>query len=119
MDGALEFSNAAAALNCTAIGARGHIPVRTEVKGLIAKAAAGKVSADARSAEMADRRAGRTLRDSVAGIAVATHNASGNAVLIAINVLCFPVRDLSTALPAGSVSGALRAGARPFPCPRL
>jgi sulfofructose kinase len=40
---ALEYSNAAAALNCTAIGARGHIPSRSEVKSLIAAASAGKV----------------------------------------------------------------------------
>lgn len=36
MEAALEFSNAAAALNCTAIGARGHIPELREVKSLIA-----------------------------------------------------------------------------------
>lgn len=40
---ALEFSNAAAALNCTAIGARGHIPSRPDVEGLLAAAAAGEV----------------------------------------------------------------------------
>lgn len=39
---ALEFSNAAAALNCTGIGARGHIPTGSEVDSLIASAAAGK-----------------------------------------------------------------------------
>ena len=32
---ALEFSNAAAALNCTAIGARGHVPAVSEVRALI------------------------------------------------------------------------------------
>jgi sulfofructose kinase len=32
---ALEFSNAAAAINCTAIGARGHIPNLSEVENLI------------------------------------------------------------------------------------
>lgn len=31
----LEFSNAAAAINCTAIGARGHIPKRSEVEELM------------------------------------------------------------------------------------
>jgi sulfofructose kinase len=31
----LEFSNAAAAINCTAIGARGHIPSRPEVENLM------------------------------------------------------------------------------------
>lgn len=40
---ALDFSNAAAALNCTAIGARGHIPTRSEVDSLLAAASAGKV----------------------------------------------------------------------------
>jgi sulfofructose kinase len=30
----LEFANAAAAINCTAIGARGHLPMRTEVETL-------------------------------------------------------------------------------------
>ncbi len=41
---ALEFSNAAAALNCTAIGARGHIPTRSEVDSLIAVASSGKIA---------------------------------------------------------------------------
>jgi sulfofructose kinase len=35
MQRALDFSNAAAALNCTAIGARGHIPALTEVESLL------------------------------------------------------------------------------------
>ena len=39
---ALEFSNAAAALNCTAIGARGHVPSLAEVNALIAQAAGGQ-----------------------------------------------------------------------------
>ena len=43
MEEALEFSNAAAALNCTAIGARGHIPTRAEVEALRAAACCGKV----------------------------------------------------------------------------
>jgi sugar/nucleoside kinase (ribokinase family) len=43
MEKALEFSNAAAALNCTAIGARGHVPLRPEVERLIAAASIGKV----------------------------------------------------------------------------
>lgn len=43
LDRALEFSNAAAALNCTAVGARGHIPVLGEIESLLAGAAAGKV----------------------------------------------------------------------------
>ncbi len=41
---ALDFSNAAAALNCTAIGARGHIPALAEVESLMARAASGEVA---------------------------------------------------------------------------
>lgn len=44
MQQALDFSNAAAALNCTAIGARGHIATRSEVEDLIKLADADKVS---------------------------------------------------------------------------
>ena len=40
---ALEFSNAAAAINCTAIGARGHIPELAEVQSLIAKGKTGEI----------------------------------------------------------------------------
>jgi len=40
---ALDFSNAAAALNCTGVGARGHIAVREEVEGILAGAKTGKV----------------------------------------------------------------------------
>ena len=43
MEKALEFSNAAAAINCTAIGARGHIPQLAEVQALIAKGKTGEV----------------------------------------------------------------------------
>ena len=43
MTAALEFSNAAAALNCMAIGARGHVPTRPEVHQLIAAAKSGKI----------------------------------------------------------------------------
>ncbi len=43
METALEFSNAAAALNCTAIGARGHVPDLAEVQGLLARAQKGKI----------------------------------------------------------------------------
>ena len=43
MQAALEFSNATAALNCTAIGARGHIPVRAEVDELLARGQAGRI----------------------------------------------------------------------------
>ncbi len=44
MDAALRFSNAAAAINCTAIGARGHLPTLGEVNALIDSACAGKIS---------------------------------------------------------------------------
>ncbi len=43
MGDALDFSNAAAALNCTGVGARGHIAVREEVETLLGNARAGKV----------------------------------------------------------------------------
>lgn len=43
MPDALDFSNAAAALNCTGVGARGHIAVRAEVETLLKNAKAGKV----------------------------------------------------------------------------
>jgi sugar/nucleoside kinase (ribokinase family) len=43
MEKALEFSNAAAAINCTAIGARGHIPALSEIEALIAKGRTGEV----------------------------------------------------------------------------
>lgn len=42
MQSALDFSNAAAALNCTAVGARGHIPALDEVESLLAAAARGE-----------------------------------------------------------------------------
>ena len=40
LESALEFSNAAAAVNCTAIGARGHIPNLSEVESLMRRPAA-------------------------------------------------------------------------------
>jgi sulfofructose kinase len=43
MRDALDFSNAAAALNCTGVGARGHIAVREEVHILLRNATDGKV----------------------------------------------------------------------------
>jgi sulfofructose kinase len=43
MDAVLRFSNAAAALNCMAIGARGHLPTLPEVNALIASADAGTI----------------------------------------------------------------------------
>jgi sulfofructose kinase len=42
MQKALDFANAAAALNCTAVGARGHVPLLDEVNSLVASAAEGK-----------------------------------------------------------------------------
>jgi sulfofructose kinase len=51
---ALEFSNAMAALNCTAIGARGHIATRSEVDNLVALGEAGKVTRQI-DQEIADR----------------------------------------------------------------
>ena len=44
LEQALTYSNAAAAINCTAIGARGHIPTLIEVEALLADAALGKVN---------------------------------------------------------------------------
>lgn len=38
---AFDFSNAAAAINCTAFGARGHIPTAAEVNALLEEAATG------------------------------------------------------------------------------
>jgi sulfofructose kinase len=43
MQDALDFSNAAAALNCTDIGARGHIPYAAEIENLISAARTGTV----------------------------------------------------------------------------
>ncbi|HEX4773396.1 MAG TPA: PfkB family carbohydrate kinase [Bryobacteraceae bacterium] len=43
MQEVLEFSNAAAGLNCTAFGARGHVPVLSEVNALLASYADGRV----------------------------------------------------------------------------
>lgn len=43
MASALEFSNAAAAVNCTAIGARGHVPLRAEIDSILNAAKAGKM----------------------------------------------------------------------------
>jgi sulfofructose kinase len=43
MRDALDFSNAAAALNCTGVGARGHIAAREEVRTLLRQAKDGKV----------------------------------------------------------------------------
>jgi sulfofructose kinase len=43
MEAALEFSNAAAALNCTAVGARGHVPSLGEVKALLREGKSEKV----------------------------------------------------------------------------
>ena len=61
---ALEFSNAAAALNCTAVGARGHVPSRSEVDSLIALASAGKIGRR-EAPEILDQLAAQTGRSSV------------------------------------------------------
>lgn len=50
----LDFANAAAALNCTAIGARGHIPSEAEVNALLASPSAAAESRRIDS-EIADR----------------------------------------------------------------
>lgn len=60
MQKALEFANAAAALNCTAIGARGHVPVRSEIDALIAAGNEGRVRRH-QSFEVAQRVAARNL----------------------------------------------------------
>jgi sulfofructose kinase len=65
---ALEFSNAAAALNCTAIGARGHIPLREEVDSLLNAAKAGKV----RRHEAPDVRARAAAKSNPAAAATIT-----------------------------------------------
>lgn len=59
MQRALEFSNAAAALNCTAIGARGHVPELSEVNSLLAAGRRGQAKRmEAREiAERAGRKA--------------------------------------------------------------
>jgi sulfofructose kinase len=44
MDEALDFANAAAAINCTAVGARGHVPSRLEVDALRESAKKGKTA---------------------------------------------------------------------------
>jgi sulfofructose kinase len=51
---ALDFSNAAAALNCTAVGARGHVPVRSEVDALLKSGFEGKTKRR-RDSEVAER----------------------------------------------------------------
>jgi sulfofructose kinase len=68
MQEALDFSNAAAALNCTAIGARGHIASRTEVDALLASPAAGSENRRIDS-EIAERCGTR--------VAVATNGTTG------------------------------------------
>jgi sulfofructose kinase len=62
LEDALQFSNAAAALNCTAIGARGHIATRQEVDDLISLAASGNVSRHI-DQEIADRCAWHDRQD--------------------------------------------------------
>ena len=57
---ALQFANAAAALNCTAIGARGHIPCVAEVNGLIHASTQGRVQRQS-SPEIVRRFADRNI----------------------------------------------------------
>ncbi len=64
IDKALEFSNAAAALNCTAIGARGNVPLRSEVDSLVAAASAGQV-ARREAREITERLSAQTSRASI------------------------------------------------------
>ncbi|MGH9582872.1 MAG: carbohydrate kinase family protein, partial [Bryobacteraceae bacterium] len=61
LERALEFSNAAAAINCTAVGARGHIPSRGEIDALTL-AACNKSGARSAAAEIAERLPVRALR---------------------------------------------------------
>jgi len=65
MQEALDFSNAAAAMNCTAIGARGHVPARAEVDALLHSASEGKAKRR-RNAEIAHRCRAAVLQASVA-----------------------------------------------------
>jgi sulfofructose kinase len=66
MRDALEFSNAAAAINCTAIGARGHVPSLLEVETLMESARAGTV------ARLIDEDIRERTRAEVAPLAAAT-----------------------------------------------
>ena len=66
MEAALDFSNAAAALNCTAIGARGHVPALDEVRNLLSEARSGKVQrrfADEIVEQLASASVSPALRD--------------------------------------------------------
>jgi sulfofructose kinase len=62
LEEALQFSNAAAALNCTAIGARGHIATKQEIDELLALGASGAVSRHI-DQEIADRCAWHQRQD--------------------------------------------------------
>ena len=61
MSAALRFSNAAAAINCTAIGARGHLPTLAEVNAVMASASAGKTLLRT-DLQIAERLADKELR---------------------------------------------------------
>jgi sulfofructose kinase len=63
MEKTLEFANAAAALNCTEVGARGHVPERREVVDLIAASSIGKIRRR-ENLEMTERFAVRARRKS-------------------------------------------------------
>jgi sulfofructose kinase len=66
MQHALDFANAAAALNCTGIGARGHVPTRSEVDALISSAAEGRTKR-LRDPEIAERCGSKALHASLVG----------------------------------------------------
>jgi sugar/nucleoside kinase (ribokinase family) len=61
----LDFSNAAAAMNCTAIGARGHVPPQSEVESLLRAADEGKAKRRYHP-EIAQRSRGKALAGSFA-----------------------------------------------------
>jgi len=61
----LDFSNAAAAMNCTGVGARGHIPTRSEIDALLYSASEGKTKRHV-NPEIAERCQSAALQRSVA-----------------------------------------------------
>jgi sugar/nucleoside kinase (ribokinase family) len=65
MQQALDFSNAAAALNCTAVGARGHVPARSQVDTLLTSASEGKTKRR-RDPEVVERCRSKALEGSFA-----------------------------------------------------
>lgn len=65
MQQALDFANAAAALNCTAVGARGHVPTRPEVDALLLSAGNGQTNRLC-DPEIAEHCGAKALRASLA-----------------------------------------------------